>query len=55
MAPDLSYNNQNQTNSYVTQELFETAILLKCDPCIIEEYALECVNKIKEILINNII
>ena len=39
----------------VTQELFETAILLKCDPCISEEYAVECVNKIKEILINHIV
>ena len=37
----------------VTQELFETAFLLKCDPCVSEEYALECISKIREILINN--
>ncbi len=39
----------------VTQELFETAILLKCDPCVSEEYALKCIIKIRDILISNII
>jgi dTDP-4-amino-4,6-dideoxygalactose transaminase len=34
----------------ITKELFESSILLKCDPCISNEYALVCINKIREIL-----
>lgn len=33
-----------------TKELFDTSILLKCDPCITEEYAKESIVKIKNIL-----
>jgi dTDP-4-amino-4,6-dideoxygalactose transaminase len=43
-----------EDNLVVTKELFETAFLLKCDPCITEEYADECIKKIKNILIDNI-
>lgn len=39
----------------VTQELFETAVLLKCDPCISENNAIENITKIKKILVDNII
>lgn len=38
----------------VAKRLFETSILLKCDPLISEEYANESILKIKNILINNI-
>ncbi len=38
----------------VSKKLFETSILLKCDPCISENYANECIVKIKNILLNNI-
>jgi dTDP-4-amino-4,6-dideoxygalactose transaminase len=38
----------------VTQKLFQTAFLLKCDPCISEDYALESINKIIKIIKNNI-
>lgn len=34
----------------VAKELFETSILLKCDPCISKDYALECITKIRKIL-----
>ena len=40
-----------KNNLLVTQELFKTAILLKCDPCISEEKATENINIIKDILI----
>ena len=36
------------------KKLFETSIMLKCDPCIPEEYAKESILKIKDILMNNI-
>ena len=41
------------TELKTTKLLFETSLMLKCDPCITEEYALESILKIKEILINN--
>jgi hypothetical protein len=37
-------------NLVATQSLFDTAIMLKCDPSISEEYSLICITKIKEIL-----
>lgn len=37
-------------NLVTTQSLFDTAIMLKCDPSISEEYSLICITKIKEIL-----
>lgn len=37
----------------VTKDLFETAILLKCDPCVSEEMAKNDILKIKEIIKNN--
>lgn len=37
----------------VAKKLFETAILLKCDPCISESYASESILKIKNILLFN--
>jgi len=40
-------------NLPVTQKLFKTAMLLKCDPCISKEYATECIYKIKNILLEN--
>jgi dTDP-4-amino-4,6-dideoxygalactose transaminase len=43
-----------EDNLEIAKELFETAFLLKCDPCITEEYAKECIKKIKNILIDNI-
>ena len=35
----------------VTKKLFETAFLLKCDPCISDDRATENINIIKDILI----
>jgi dTDP-4-amino-4,6-dideoxygalactose transaminase len=37
----------------VTQNLFKTALLLLCDPCISEEVAFNNITKIKQILVNN--
>ncbi len=40
-------------NLFITKELFETSILLKCDPCITIEWANNSINKIKAILLDN--
>ena len=37
----------------ITKNLFETSILLKCDPCISKDTAVNSVNKIKKILMDN--
>lgn len=42
-----------ETDLPVAKQLFETAILLKCDPCVSYEYAVESITKIKNILLNN--
>lgn len=39
----------------ITKMLFETAILLKCDPTVSEAYALESILKIKNILLDSMI
>lgn len=39
----------------ITKKLFETSILLKCDPCISKNMAVDSVNKIKKILMDNYI
>lgn len=49
----LNYSPKN--NLHITKELFNTAILLKCDPCITEKYAIESILKIKTILLKNMI
>lgn len=43
------------TDLKITKLLFETSFMLKCDPCITKEYALESILKIKVILVNNLI
>jgi len=42
-----------ETDLPIAKQLFETSILLKCDPCINEETALDNIKKIKNILISN--
>ena len=42
-----------KNNLIITQELFKTSLLLKCDPCISEENARNNINIIKKILLKN--
>lgn len=37
----------------ITKDLFETSLLLKCDPCVSKDMAVDSVNKIKKILLDN--
>ena len=44
-----------ETDLPVAKRLFETAILLLCDPTISEDVAIENAGKIKNILLDNIV
>ena len=49
----LKYYSPTQ-NLIITQELFNTSLLLKCDPCITETYAKNIIEKIEKILFKNL-
>ena len=47
----LNYRPKNNLN--ITKQLFDSSLLLKCDPCISEKYAKENILNIKKILLKN--